>query len=304
MSADYESILCVKPEVHVYKIPPRSSNRGYRAADWKLDQPDWTGRLKVVAKGNECFVKLEDNKGELFAQAPVDSYPGIAVEAVIDSSRYFCIRIQNESGRHAFIGLGFTDRGDSFDFNVALQDHFKWVKQSKEIEEETKSGKVDTGPKLDLGFKEGQTITLNIGTKKSGSKPRGTAATGGVPGLLPPPPGNKIPTIPSPNQSHSAIPPQEQQINNQFGGFASSSAAAAPSQPQQTSNVDLFGGFSAPPPQQQASSQGQTADLLGGFGMPSSASQPAAQQQTGTDWGDFTSAQSGGNSGGNSWVQF
>lgn len=35
-------------------------------------------------------------------------------------------------GRHAFIGLGFADRGDSFDLLVAIQDHFKWVVTSVE----------------------------------------------------------------------------------------------------------------------------------------------------------------------------
>ena len=30
-------------------------------------------------------------------------------------------------GQHAFVGMGFSDRGDAFDFNVALQDHFKLV---------------------------------------------------------------------------------------------------------------------------------------------------------------------------------
>ena len=65
------------------------------------------------------------------------------------------------TGRSAFIGIGFTDRGDAFDFNVSLQDHFKWVKQETEISKE--SQEMDNRPKLDLGFKEGQTIKLSIG---------------------------------------------------------------------------------------------------------------------------------------------
>ena len=37
-----------------------------RAADWKLDQPDWTGRVRVCAKGKECYIKIEDkNSGKL-----------------------------------------------------------------------------------------------------------------------------------------------------------------------------------------------------------------------------------------------
>lgn len=43
--------------------------------------------------------------GELFAQAPVEQYPGIAVETVTDSSRYFVIRIQDGTGK----GLGILN---------------------------------------------------------------------------------------------------------------------------------------------------------------------------------------------------
>nr|XP_006137184.1 adaptin ear-binding coat-associated protein 1-like [Pelodiscus sinensis] len=70
-----------------------------RASDWKLDQPDWTGRLRVTSKGKIAYIKLEDKvSGELFAQAPIDQFPGIAVETVTDSSRYFVIRIQDGNG--------------------------------------------------------------------------------------------------------------------------------------------------------------------------------------------------------------
>ncbi|XP_010116845.1 PREDICTED: LOW QUALITY PROTEIN: adaptin ear-binding coat-associated protein 2, partial [Chlamydotis macqueenii] len=153
-----------------------------------------SGRLRITAKGKIAFIKLEDKtSGELFAQAPVEQFPGIAVESVTDSSRYFVIRIEDGNGRRAFIGVGFVDRGDAFDFNVALQDHFKWVRQQSELARQAENP--HQGPKLDLGFKEGQTIKLNIANMKKKEGATGnTRPRPAVPGslsLLPPPPGGK-----------------------------------------------------------------------------------------------------------------
>ncbi|XP_006883667.1 PREDICTED: adaptin ear-binding coat-associated protein 2 isoform X1 [Elephantulus edwardii] len=258
----YESVLCVKPEVHVYRIPPRATNRGYRAAEWQLDQPSWSGRLRITAKGQVAYIKLEDRtSGELFAQAPVDQFPGTAVESVTDSSRYFVIRIEDGNGRRAFIGVGFGDRGDAFDFNVALQDHFKWVKQQSEFAKQAQNP--DQGPKLDLGFKEGQTIKLNIASMKKKEGAAGTprprpASTGGL-SLLPPPPGGKAPTL---------IPPPGEQLSVEGtltqSGVASSSGGAAVSWPQ-----------SVPAP----------ADIWGDFTK--STGSPSSQTQPGTGWVQF-----------------
>lgn len=228
---EYESVLIVKPEVFIYKIPPRASNRGYRAADWNLGEPTWTGRMRLVAKGTTVNLKLEDKtSGELFANCPVDTYPGVAIEAVSDSSRYFVIRVQDDNGRSAFLGLGFGDRSDSFDLNVALQDHFKWVKNQEQIEKE----KTEPKQELDLGFKEGETIKINMRiTKKDGSDgPSRTSKTKTGTGILPPPPGGVGKIAPPPSgggggsvrQSPAASPAHKPQTGTEWGDYASAGA--------------------------------------------------------------------------------
>ncbi|XP_054857297.1 adaptin ear-binding coat-associated protein 2 isoform X2 [Eublepharis macularius] len=258
-----ESVLCVKPEVLVYRLPPRASNRGYRAAEWQLDQPAWIGRMRITSQGKVAYVKLEDKtSGELFAQAPVDQFPGLAVESVTDSSRYFVIRIEDGNGRRAFIGLGFVDRGDAFDFNVALQDHFKWVKQQSELA--TQALNPDQGPKLDLGFKEGQTIKLHIANMKKKEGPLGSKSRtvhSGGPGLIPPPPGGKVSHVP---------PPEDQAPSHLRRSPAGATEAEAP----------------VAWPQHRTPTAEAAPDLWGDFTRaPGSASGQALQQSTG--WVQF-----------------
>ena len=225
----YESIGLVKPEVYVYVIPPRqSTTRKHRAADWKLDAPNYICRLKIISKAEKCLIRLEDrNTGAHFATCPIDSYPSMAVENVEDSTRYFVIRVQNDNGQQAFLGMGFNDRSDSFDFNVALQDHFKYLKQAKKIEQEATLIASDTSyqpqPKLDLSFKEGQTIKINLKSSLPGEeqtkKPVKSTHESVVPGILPPPPGSIIPKLtPPPGSSIPKIAPP---------AFPSSSATPA-----------------------------------------------------------------------------
>lgn len=120
--------------------------------------------------------------------------------------------------------MGFGDRSDSFDLNVALQDHFKWVKNQEIIEKE----KVEPRQELDLGFKTGETIKINMKiTKKDGSeggagrvKPRGAAS--GI--LLPPPGTNKIAPPPASSKPSPASPAHRggnSGGNTEWGEFAS-----------------------------------------------------------------------------------
>ena len=54
----FESTLLVKNECLVYRIPPKTTVRGYRAADWGLDKPSWTGKMRITANGKNVSIKV------------------------------------------------------------------------------------------------------------------------------------------------------------------------------------------------------------------------------------------------------
>ncbi|KAF7639269.1 DUF1681 domain-containing protein [Meloidogyne graminicola] len=125
---DFSSVLLVKREVFLYMIPPLSGTKGYKASDWNLANPNWTGRLRLVSIADDTLeIRLEDkNTGDLFAKAPINRLNSIDFEPVVDSSRYFVIRLKNDkTSQFKIVGIGFSDQSDSFDLKVSIQDYFR-----------------------------------------------------------------------------------------------------------------------------------------------------------------------------------
>ncbi|XP_009138948.1 uncharacterized protein At1g03900 [Brassica rapa] len=152
------------PECYVYLIPPRKSAASYRADEWDVNKWAWEGALKVVSKGEECIIKLVDKTtGELYAQAFLRDGELHPVEAVIDSSRYFVLRVEENIGgrvRHAFIGLGFRERTEAYDVQAALHDHMKYLNKKKTAEEMEQH--FQNTSSVDYSLKEGETIVLQL----------------------------------------------------------------------------------------------------------------------------------------------
>jgi hypothetical protein len=91
-----EHMLLVVREVAVYKIPPRSTSGGHKCGEWLQSDKIWAGHLRVVSCKARCEIRLEDpGSGDLFAACFVqpDQPREAAVETVLDSSRYFVLRI-------------------------------------------------------------------------------------------------------------------------------------------------------------------------------------------------------------------
>lgn len=199
-----QRILFVAPSVHVYNIPPLTSNKGYTASTWTADnnrRQIFTARLRILetaiptpdgaGETVKTDVLLEDPRsGQLYAAAPYTS-PS-AVEQVLDSSRFFAVRVVGDEGMKAVLGVGFEERNEAFDFGVALQEVRKVQGLDKDAvpagsrKAPGKSTVEEKSPeKLDFSLKEGQTITVNIGGRGRRQRERNEDSS-------PPPPFSSI----------------------------------------------------------------------------------------------------------------
>ncbi|WVQ72282.1 hypothetical protein IAR50_001832 [Cryptococcus sp. DSM 104548] len=194
LTDEIEAVLFVAREVMVYQIPPQTTTAGYKAADWNVELFLWKGRLRIIDIGSRSELRLEDsNTGELFAQVVYVS-PWNQVEPVLDSSRYFVLRVEGEGGKRAYIGMGFAERGEAFDFQVALQTVVKRTQNTISVSDDPEKPSKPAAPPKDYSLKEGQTFTINIPGRER-KKPASSNGGGGGGGLFalppPPPPGRR-----------------------------------------------------------------------------------------------------------------
>ncbi|KAK8118637.1 uncharacterized protein PG998_003263 [Apiospora kogelbergensis] len=227
-----QRVLFIAPKVHVYNIPPMVPGKGHVAAAWTADNNQrqiFTARLRILetaetaAGGDEeekvkTDLVLEDaSNGQLFAAAPYTT--AAVVEPVSDSSRFFAVRVQDEAGRKASLGIGFEERSDAFDFSVALQEARKSLGWEKPQNNATGGGPKKAADrkeeeKRDYSLKEGETITVNLPGRFGRRRPEASESSDSASAplasfSLPPPPSSASSSrgagiLPPPPSAHSA----------------------------------------------------------------------------------------------------
>ena len=132
---------------------------GWKAADFAEGKEHiWAGSLRINSDVNKetgldkNFIVLEndgkDGKSGVFAVCEVSKEN---VEPVADSSRFFVLRISNQNGQFALIGLGFNEKQAAFDFKHELSSLSQKQRQEAAL--------IDV-PKQDYSLKAPITVSL------------------------------------------------------------------------------------------------------------------------------------------------
>ena len=255
-----EQRLLKLDETFVYKIPAMKTANGHRAEDWNLASPLATCSLVVNRRDDSLCINIMGERPKanappgatesyLFAQSIIQVKSDQTshklehwVEPVVDSSRYFALRIRDpRSGREVFIGVGFRERNDATNFRMTMEDyvnallreekaqilHEQFERSLQDQSDQNEDGGELPLPSMSsLSLKEGEKIHINI--KGSGKRSTKTKTTSQSPkkGLLglrkpPPPPPNadSAATKPSSAETSTKPPIENNDDDDEWGDF-------------------------------------------------------------------------------------
>lgn len=243
-------------ETFIYKIPPLATAAGHRAENWDLANPLLTGSLKCFQCDLKFKITLYGADGVEFGECPIQveasEEGGLLkfVEGVIDSSRYFVLRLKDKnSNRTAMIGIGFRDRDVAFDLKSVLNDYIRYVDRSAKAEENSlldleslnvgnedndtnnngngvgPDGEIDllgnsNLPQSKLQLKDGETIHVNFTGKAEKKKPNTSTRSGNKPFLPPPPPAGSTIFVKSTTTAESTTDNNEDEDWSDFTAFS------------------------------------------------------------------------------------
>ncbi|KAK7236737.1 endocytosis associated protein, partial [Aureococcus anophagefferens] len=171
--APIEISMFKAPECFLYKVPPLKIASGHRAEDWGLGSPQLTGRVEIVGVGTTAEVRVfkQDDGAKPVAVCPVrcaagSPAVGAVVDDVVDSSRYFVLRLEDAKKRKAYLGLGFRERDVAYDFKATLCDFKRSVDREEKAEadhadyERRQADGADPEPEVDMSLKGRIKISL------------------------------------------------------------------------------------------------------------------------------------------------
>ena len=214
---EYTITLMTPRGVNAFQIPPPATSRGHKAEDWRGKQI-WKGLIQVINKGDKCIIQLLNEDKSIFAESRIKDTYDNKIDRCYDSTRFFAILIENNEGKKANIGLGFTDRNDAFDFISSLDDYCKQVRLSKGID------KYEVNElEKDFSLKEGEKIELNIKGVTDKKKEAKKKSGGGLKKLGMPRSGKKTADSSSSKPSQPLVEEKEEgkEIDDIFGGISS-----------------------------------------------------------------------------------
>jgi len=175
-----------------------------RAEDWNLAQPLKTCRLLVEQRGDALILEFAAaDTGALFCQGRIDLAKNPDqkteqwLEQVVDSSRYFVVKIQGDGKREALIGFGFRDRDRATDLRESVQHYERSMRRDKDASKlgEFHVPKMEEGQKIHIAVKgSGGKSTIT----KASSSGGGGKKSGSVPLLKKKPPSSPKPDDPAP----------------------------------------------------------------------------------------------------------